>query len=82
MSDALSSGDVLVTDALGKVVGTDDIALALNTAFMGDGAVIRVTTESWYPLTSCWTMTGQLAASTVALSSRLSPEAIAWASSW
>ena len=27
---------------LGKVVPTDDVAVALNTAFMGDGAVIRV----------------------------------------
>ena len=27
---------------LGKLVPTDDVAVALNTAFMGDGAVIHV----------------------------------------
>ena len=42
MADALAKGDPLVTERLGKVVQTDDAAVALNTAFMGDGAVIRV----------------------------------------
>jgi Fe-S cluster assembly protein SufD len=42
MADALAKGDALVTERLGKVVQTDDAAVALNTAFMGDGAVIRV----------------------------------------
>jgi Fe-S cluster assembly protein SufD len=42
MSQALAKGDPLVTKHLGKVVATDDAAVALNTAFMGDGAVIRV----------------------------------------
>ena len=42
MADALAKGDPLVTERLGKVVASDDAALALNTAFMGDGAVIRV----------------------------------------
>jgi len=42
MADALARGDALVTGRLGKVVPTDDAAVALNTAFMGDGAVIRV----------------------------------------
>ena len=32
----------LVAAHLGKVVPTDDVAVALNTAFMGDGAVIHV----------------------------------------
>jgi Fe-S cluster assembly protein SufD len=42
MAEALAAGDPLVTAHLGKVVEADDIAVALNTAFMGDGAVIRV----------------------------------------
>ena len=40
LSQALASGDV--AQFLGKVVPTDDVAVALNTAFMGDGAVIEV----------------------------------------
>ncbi len=42
MADVLAKGDALVTERLGRVVAADDAALALNTAFMGDGAVIRV----------------------------------------
>jgi len=42
MADALARGDALVTGRLGQVAPTDDAAVALNTAFMGDGAVIRV----------------------------------------
>ncbi len=42
MSAALTAGDPQVTGRLGKVVPTPDVAVALNTAFMGDGAVIRV----------------------------------------
>src|SRR6185312_3942950 len=42
MADALAKGDVLVTQHVGKVFATDDVAVALNTALMGDGAVIRV----------------------------------------
>ena len=42
MAQALATGDALVTARLGKVVPADDVAVALNTAFMGDGAVIRV----------------------------------------
>jgi len=41
MSHALASGDALIA-RLGKVVATDDAAVALNTAFMGDGAVIHI----------------------------------------
>jgi Fe-S cluster assembly protein SufD len=41
MADALAKGDAL-TARLGKVVPTEDTAVALNTAFMGDGAVIHV----------------------------------------
>jgi Fe-S cluster assembly protein SufD len=42
MADALAKGDALVTQHVGKVFATDDVAVALNTALMGDGAVIRV----------------------------------------
>src|SRR5258705_5046739 len=42
LGEALAVGDPHVTAPLGKVVPTDDVAVALNTAFMGDGAVIHV----------------------------------------
>jgi len=43
MAQALAAGDPQLEAHLGKVVPTDDVAVALNTAFMGDGAVIHVT---------------------------------------
>lgn len=39
---ALACGDALATQRVGKVFATDDVAVALNTALMGDGAVIHV----------------------------------------
>lgn len=42
LAEALAKGDTLVTQHLGKTFETDDVAVALNTAFMGDGAVIRI----------------------------------------
>ena len=39
---ALADGDRTLVARLGKVVPTADVAVALNTAFMGDGALIRV----------------------------------------
>jgi len=43
MAGALAAGDPLVTAHLGKVASADgDVAFALNTAFMGDGALIRI----------------------------------------
>jgi Fe-S cluster assembly protein SufD len=42
LGEALAAGDPQVAAYLGKVVPTNDIAVALNTAFMGDGAVIHV----------------------------------------
>jgi Fe-S cluster assembly protein SufD len=42
MADALAKGDTLVTAHVGKTFKTDDAAVALNTALMGDGAVIRI----------------------------------------
>lgn len=42
MAQALAAGDALVMQHIGKTFATDDAAVALNTALMGDGAVIRV----------------------------------------
>ena len=42
LADALAKGDTLVAEHVGKIFATDDVAVALNTALMGDGAVIRV----------------------------------------
>ena len=42
LADALAKGDAAVTAHIGKTFATDDVAVALNTALMGDGAVIRV----------------------------------------
>jgi Fe-S cluster assembly protein SufD len=42
MAAALAAGDPMIAAHLGKVAPSDDVALALNTAFMGDGAVIAV----------------------------------------
>jgi Fe-S cluster assembly protein SufD len=42
MAQTLAAGDPRLVARLGKVVPTDDVAVALNTAFMGDGAVIHV----------------------------------------
>jgi Fe-S cluster assembly protein SufD len=42
MAKALATADPVVAGQLGKTVPSDDIAVALNTAFMGDGAVIRI----------------------------------------
>ncbi len=42
MADALGKGDPLVAAHVGKTFETDDVAVALNTAMMGDGAVIRI----------------------------------------
>jgi len=42
MADALAKSDPLVAEHVGKTIQTDDVAVALNTALMGDGAVVRV----------------------------------------
>ncbi len=42
MAEALAKGAPLVVTHVGKTVETEDAAVALNTALMGDGAVIRV----------------------------------------
>lgn len=42
LADALAKGDALVAEHVGKTFATDDVVVALNTALMGDGAVIRI----------------------------------------
>jgi len=42
LAETLAAGDPQITAHLGKVAPTGDVAVALNTAFMGDGAVIHV----------------------------------------
>jgi Fe-S cluster assembly protein SufD len=42
MAHALDAGDPLLARHFAKVVATDDVAVSLNTAFMGDGALIHV----------------------------------------
>ena len=47
MQEALAAGDALISTHLGNVVPSDnDGAVALNTALMSDGALIRVTAGS------------------------------------
>jgi Fe-S cluster assembly protein SufD len=42
MAAALGKSDPLVTAHVGRTFATDDAAVALNTALMGDGAVVRI----------------------------------------
>ena len=42
MAQALAANDPIVAGHLGKVVPTNNVAVALNTAFIDDGAVIHV----------------------------------------
>jgi Fe-S cluster assembly protein SufD len=42
LADALAKSDALAADHVGRTFATDDAAVALNTALMGDGAVIRI----------------------------------------
>jgi len=42
LADALAGGDATLTTHLGKLAPAADVAVALNTALMGDGAVIRI----------------------------------------
>jgi Fe-S cluster assembly protein SufD len=46
LAEALAKDDALVARHLGKTFETDDAAVALNTALMGDGAVIRIAAET------------------------------------
>jgi Fe-S cluster assembly protein SufD len=42
LAEALAKDDAQAADHVGKTFATDDTAVALNTALMGDGAVIRI----------------------------------------
>ena len=42
LADALAGGDPALAAHLGKLAPASDVAVALNTALMGDGAVIRI----------------------------------------
>ena len=46
LADALSGNDPALTAHLGKLAPGSDVAVALNTALMGDGAVIRIAAGS------------------------------------
>jgi Fe-S cluster assembly protein SufD len=46
MAEALTKGNALVAQHVGKTFATDDAAVALNTALMGDGVVIRVAADA------------------------------------
>jgi Fe-S cluster assembly protein SufD len=46
MGQALAAGDPQLLARIGRVVPTDDVAVALNTAFMGDGAVIHIAADA------------------------------------
>jgi Fe-S cluster assembly protein SufD len=46
LADALSNGDPALTAHLGKLAPASDAAVALNTALMGDGAVVRIAAGS------------------------------------
>jgi Fe-S cluster assembly protein SufD len=46
LADALADGDPTLTAHLGKLAPASDVAVALNTALMGDGAVIRIAAGS------------------------------------
>jgi Fe-S cluster assembly protein SufD len=42
LAQALADGDAIVAAHLGKLAPSSDVAVALNTAFMGDGAIVRI----------------------------------------
>jgi len=42
LAEGLAKADPLVTAHVGQTFATDDVAVALNTALMGDGAVIKI----------------------------------------
>ena len=46
LADALAAGDPVLAAHLGKLAPATDVAVALNTALMGDGAVVRIAAGS------------------------------------
>jgi Fe-S cluster assembly protein SufD len=67
LADALAEGDATLTAHLGKLAPAADVAVALNTAFMGDGAVIRIGAGATieHPLHLCFVATAKPAATFV-----------------
>ena len=67
LADALSGNDPMLTQHLGKLAPAGDVAVALNTALMGDGAVIRIAAGSTIerPLHLLFVASGKPAASFV-----------------
>lgn len=67
LADALAAGDPVVLGHLGKVAPAGDMAVALNTALMGDGAVIRIADGATIerPLHLCFVATQKPAATFV-----------------
>jgi Fe-S cluster assembly protein SufD len=67
LADALSEGDPAVLAHIGKLAPKGDLAVALNTAFMGDGAVIRIAAGATIerPLHLCFVASQKPAASFV-----------------
>jgi Fe-S cluster assembly protein SufD len=67
LADALSDGDPAVLAHVGKLAPKGDLAIALNTALMGDGAVIRIAAGATIerPLHLCFVASQKPAASFV-----------------
>jgi len=67
LAQALADGDPALLAQLGKLVPATDVAVALNTALMGDGAVIRIAPGATIerPLHLLFTASGKPAASFV-----------------
>jgi Fe-S cluster assembly protein SufD len=67
LAKALTGGDPLLDSHLGKLAPASDVAVALNTALMGDGAVIRIAAGSTIerPLHLLFVASGKPAASFV-----------------
>ena len=67
LAAALTDGDAMVMAHLGKLAPAGDVAVALNTALMGDGAVIRIAAGATIerPLHLCFVASEKAAASFV-----------------
>ncbi len=67
LADALTEGDAAVLAHLGRLAPKGDLAVALNTAFMGDGAVIRIASGATIerPLHLCFVSSQKPAATLV-----------------
>src|ERR1051326_589746 len=70
MAQALAAADKDLVGLIGTVAPTDDVAAALNTAFMGDGVVLRVadSVKLTRPIHLVFTYTAQVAAAVFARS--------------